>query len=133
MMWISKLNPVRIIRKVQNEWYERAEARQVFEIMELLRPSADFDTPPDAKQPVDIRDIKARVYYELGCELVRKEEFTHFTRRLFLCLIIYCLFIFLFVFRDPSALIYILIFIPLCGVCIGILCYWKWKKLHRRE
>jgi hypothetical protein len=48
--WISKLNPVRIIRKVQNEWYERAEARQVFEIMELLRPSADSSPDLHSRQ-----------------------------------------------------------------------------------
>lgn len=47
MTWTDILHPLRMLRNIRNEWYERREARAIFHLLEELEPPADLEAPPD--------------------------------------------------------------------------------------
>ena len=45
--WTDILHPIRFIRKIRNEWYERREAREIFLLLEELELPNDYEPTPD--------------------------------------------------------------------------------------
>jgi hypothetical protein len=57
--WINKLNPLKLIEHMRTEWYERKEARELFDILEALGPPADLREPPPDLYDKIMQQIKS--------------------------------------------------------------------------
>ena len=79
MTWTDILHPIKTIRNIRDEWYERREARIIFDLLEAIEPNYDLEVLPELHaeitQPlteptsrpagnIDNRDIILRCLYE---------------------------------------------------------------------
>ena len=49
MTWIDILHPIKTIRNIRNEWYERREARIIFDLLEAIGLRNDFEVLPELR------------------------------------------------------------------------------------
>ena len=62
MTWTDIFHPIKTIRNIRNEWYERREARAIFDLLEAIGLRNDFEVLPELRaettQPLTERTLR---------------------------------------------------------------------------